>query len=418
MNNARAFYHPKEARTCADCHMPRVPSDDPAAKNGQIRSHRFIAANTALPTANGHHEQLRLTQEFLQAGKVSVDIFAVSDAAEATVEHRAGADPMQAASLSSSEDVDARGAGLAAEAGTLRGPFERAQVHVRRGESVRVEVVVRTRDVGHLFPGGTMDAFDVWLELQGTDEKGKLVFWSGEAVEGGKGQVEPGAHRYHVALIDSHGNAINKRNAWAARALVYARAIPPGAADTVHFRLKVPADCGDKITLQARLNYRKFSWWNTHFAYAGRRDPAQGEFSLARTTTTGAGRSTPTPRECPARTKQVPELPTTIVARDTEAIEVLPAGAPLPEGPSLSAEDRGRWNDYGIGLLLQGRPQGRGGRLPHRDAARSRLRRRLGERGALPAGGGRHRRRARGAGPGAGRRPRAAQGPLLPGPWP
>ena len=41
---------------------------------------------------------------------------------------------------------------------------------VRRGESVRVEVVVRTRKVGHFFPGGTVDAFDVWVELEATDD--------------------------------------------------------------------------------------------------------------------------------------------------------------------------------------------------------------------------------------------------------
>jgi tetratricopeptide (TPR) repeat protein len=116
----------------------------------------------------------------------------------------------------------------------------------------------------------------------------------------------------------------------------------------------VPADCGDKITLQARLNYRKFSWWNTHFAYAGRRDPAQGEFAVARDYDDGRWTFDADTSGVSGALKQVPELPTTIVARDTEAIEVLPAGAPLPDGPSLSTEDRGRWNDYGIGLLLQG----------------------------------------------------------------
>jgi tetratricopeptide (TPR) repeat protein len=358
MNNARAFYHPKEARTCADCHMPRVPSQDPAAKSGMIRSHRFVAANTALPTANGHHEQLRLTQEFLQAGKVSVDIFAVSDAAEAAPVEQGPAhgDPaLQAASFSTSEDVAPAARGGRDEGGVLRGPFRRAPVQVRRGESVRVEVVVRTRDVGHLFPGGTMDAFDVWLELQGVDESGRVVFWSGEAAEGGQGRVEPGAHRYHTALIDARGNPINKRNAWSARALVYARAIPPGAADTVHFRMKVPADCGDKITLQARLNYRKFSWWNTHWAFAGRRDPAQGAFEVSRDYDDGKWSFDGDTSIVSGPTKKVPDLPTTIVARDTQAIEVLPAGAPLrAAGPAFSAEDRGRWNDYAIGLLLQG----------------------------------------------------------------
>src|SRR3954470_844338 len=49
---ARSFYYPPKSQTCADCHMPRVKSTDPAAKGGLIRSHRFMAANTAVPFAN------------------------------------------------------------------------------------------------------------------------------------------------------------------------------------------------------------------------------------------------------------------------------------------------------------------------------------------------------------------------------
>src|SRR5207245_1421069 len=33
---------------------------------------------------------------------------------------------------------------------------------------------------------------------------------------------------------------------------------------------KIPKDCGSKITITAKLNYRKFSWWSTHFAFGGR----------------------------------------------------------------------------------------------------------------------------------------------------
>jgi hypothetical protein len=357
MNNARAFYHPKEARTCVDCHMPKVGSDDPAAKAGLVRSHRFIAANTALPTANKHPTQLRLTQEFLQAGKISVDVFAVSEAGgggavaapSAGMEAR-GPRPMM---MAGSEEVDP-GAAVHEPLGRLRGPFGRAPVHVRRGESVRVEVVVRTRDVGHIFPGGTMDAFDVWLELKATDETGRVLLWSGEVADGGKGPVDPAAHRYHTALIDGHGNPINKRNAWAARALVYARSIPPGAADTVHFRLAVPPDAGQRVTVEARVNHRKFSWWNTQFSFAGRRDPAQGPFSVGPDHDDGRFVFDGDTSGVSGATKSIPDLPITVMARDTQTIEVLPAGAPIPGTLAEDVKDRVRWNDYGIGLLLQG----------------------------------------------------------------
>ena len=57
-----------------------------------------------------------------------------------------------------------------------------------------------------------------------------------------------------------------------ARSVAYVRLIPPGAADTIHYRLRVPEDCGDTIRLRAKVNYRKFSWWNTQWAFAGVRD--------------------------------------------------------------------------------------------------------------------------------------------------
>src|SRR5256885_6073668 len=70
-----------------------------------------------------------------------------------------------------------------APAGEIRpitAPIDRTGAALRRGDDARVDVVVRTRKVGHFFPGGTVDAFDVWLEVQATDEKGQVIFWSGK----------------------------------------------------------------------------------------------------------------------------------------------------------------------------------------------------------------------------------------------
>ena len=104
----------------------------------------------------------------------------------------------------------------------MTAPLGRVDGAVRRGDDVLVDVVVRTRKVGHFFPGGTVDAFDVWLELQAADDKGQTIFWSGKVEDNGKGPVEPGAHFYRSLQIDAHGNPINKRNAWATRATMYA----------------------------------------------------------------------------------------------------------------------------------------------------------------------------------------------------
>jgi hypothetical protein len=82
-------------------------------------------------------------------------------------------------------------------------------------------VVVRTRKIGHFFPGGTVDAFDIWLELVATDADGKTIFWSGRTEDGGKGPVERGAHFYRSYQLDAEGNPINKRNAFQSRSVLY-----------------------------------------------------------------------------------------------------------------------------------------------------------------------------------------------------
>ena len=49
---ARSFYYPPKPQTCADCHMPLAALHDTAASAKILHSHRFLAANTAVPFAN------------------------------------------------------------------------------------------------------------------------------------------------------------------------------------------------------------------------------------------------------------------------------------------------------------------------------------------------------------------------------
>ena len=75
------------------------------------------------------------------------------------------------------------------EVGEVGAPLGSVPVTVAAGSTVRVDVVVRTRKVGHFFPGGTLDAFDVWLDVQAKDATGRIFFESGAVGADGVGLV-------------------------------------------------------------------------------------------------------------------------------------------------------------------------------------------------------------------------------------
>jgi Tfp pilus assembly protein PilF len=337
--------------------MPLVKSTDPAAKNGMVRSHRFPGANTALPFVNHDPEQLRTVQAFLRDGQISVDVFGIAQAAEtAAAGAAATAEPRLSSTFAVGEESMNFGAPATALAPATEviAPLDCVPATVRRGDSVRVEVVVRTRKVGHFFPGGTVDAFDVWVELEAVDEKGQVLFHSG-AMKDGNGPVDPGAHFYRSLQLDEHGNVINKRNAWATRSVAYVRLIPPGAADTIHYRFDIPEHAGNRISLRARVNYRKFSWWNTQWAYAGIRDPREPHPAITPSYDDGPWVFAGDTSRVSGDVKAIPDIPVTVMASAEASIAVLPRGAALPTmKPWLDRSVRERWNDYGIGLLLQG----------------------------------------------------------------
>jgi tetratricopeptide (TPR) repeat protein len=352
---ARSFYYPAKPQKCVDCHMPLVPSKDDGNVNGLVHSHRFPGANTAVPYANEDKTQLELSQRFLKDGNLSVDIFAMSPAGPEAAGGEAPRAEFATAFAVGEEAELARPGGAVVPARAVTAPLGRVDAAVRRRDEVLVDVVVRTKKVGHFFPGGTVDAFDVWLELKATDEKGQTLFWSGMVEDGGKGPVEKGAHFYRSLQLDAHGNRINKRNAWATRAVMYVRLIPPGAADTAHFRLRVPDNAGEHITLDAKLNYRKFAWWNTQFSFAGMRDPKNPGPVVTPDYDDNVYVFTGDTSNVSGKRKEIPDLPILTLAEDTKTLRVLPRSAQAPEPQVvLAKEDWQRWNDYGIGLFLQG----------------------------------------------------------------
>ena len=328
---ARSFYYPAQRSTCTDCHMPKVRSNDPGNRDGFVHNHRFPAANTAVPFVNGDRAQLEQTEKFLQSGFITIDLFAVSP-----VEDLRGQPEMRRRSLDHApklnstmavgEEGEAGGPVFLREVGKVAAPLDTANVRLEPGSTVRLDAVVRTRKIGHFFPGGTVDAFDIWVEVIGKDAGGRVFFWSGMVEDDGRGPVERGAHFYRSYMIDAEGNHVNKRNAWQARSVLYVRLIPPGAADTVHYRVRIPADVQGPLTFTAKLNLRKFSHYYTQHVYS-RRPDVSGPIK-----------------------DHTPDLPITVLAETSVTLGV----GRTDWTPRVVKADRERWNDWGIGMLLQG----------------------------------------------------------------
>jgi len=296
LNASRTFYLPPVKRECQHCHMPleAAPLGDVAANNGFVRSHRFLAANTALPFVRDDSETQGRTEGFLREGKLSEDIFALRSAAGAPY--------------------------------AMAFDWDGARVTV--GDRVTVDVIVRNLGVGHTFPGGTNDSNEGWLEFTIRDRAGNAVATSG-FVEG-NGDLDPMAHMYNSVMVDANGQPILRRDTQNARATVYANVIGPGSADLAHYQFEIPENFeGQDLTITARLLWRKFNRAYTEFAFAYNPDGFKNF-------------------------DEAPELPISEIAADTVTVTVgREETAPDPM-ESNRPETWMRFNDYGIGLLLEG----------------------------------------------------------------
>jgi thioredoxin-like negative regulator of GroEL len=285
-NAVRSFYDPPKAKACRDCHLPLIDSKEFGSRDGKVHDHVFPAANTALPAVRGDQETIEDIRKKVLLGSLSIDIFGLK---------RGG-------------DVLALGPALPA---------------LRPGETVDVEVVVRTRTLGHPYTNGTADSNETWVEFHA--DNGPRPLMSSGTLDADK-RLDPAADKLSQLVIAHDGSAMDRRQPQDIHVPLFNNFIPPGAARTVHYRFNVPKDASGSVTITAAVNYRKFS--RDYSIFVGGKD--------------------------------APELPITKISGDSVTLPV----APSPAGILEAAVKRGnpdwpekpwiRWNDYGIGLLLQG----------------------------------------------------------------
>ncbi len=302
--NARSFYYPEKAKaTCAECHMPLNRSDDFGARyNGTndfltVHDHLFPGGNTGLAALRGQAEVVKTQQNFLK-DCIRVDLFGV----------KAG--------------------------GTIDSPLVaplRPQVpKLKPGQTYLIEAVVRTLKLGHPLTQGTVDSNELWAETKVTEPDGEIVGQSGGL--GPHKEVDPWAHFINVYMLNKDGNRIDRRNAQDIFTPLYNNQIPPGAAHVLHYKLTVPHDQREPLTVEVKVQYRKFDTIYMNYVYG--HDYTNGmSFQITN------------------------DLPITTLAADRLTFEIeggdTLASQSMTNAPSAIPPWQ-RWNDYGIGLFLKG----------------------------------------------------------------
>ena len=212
--------------------------------------------------------------------------------------------------------------------GPLLAPLRPFIPELKPGQRYLLEAVVRTLKVGHPLTQGTADSNELWVEAKLTSG-GRVIGHSGGL--GSHGEVDPWAHFVNIYMLDRDGNRVDRRNPQDIFTPLYNHQIPPGAAAVVHYDFAVPLDAVEPLYLEVKLQYRKF-------------DTIYLNYVLGKEYTNGA----------PFQITNT--LPITTIASDRMVFPIdhhtpntppaVPVNSPIPLWQ--------RWNDYGIGLLLEG----------------------------------------------------------------
>ncbi len=305
-HGSRSFYYPPTAmQKCSDCHMPLQESNDFGARDfagdgkRTIHDHMFASGNTGLPALRGYLNEVLEHHEKFLAGTMRVDLFGIKDGGE----------------------ID----------GTLHAPLRPGVPTLKPGERYLLETVLRTVKLGHHFTQGTVDSNEVWLDV--TLRAGERVIGRSGGLDE-NGEVDPWSHFINVFMLDREGNRINRRNPQDIFTPLYNHQMPPGAGQVVHYGFTLPDDIDAPLTVNVKLRYRKFDY---EYMKIVTDRAKEGDIPIS-----GHKRGE----------KYYNDLPALILAEDTITFPVEGIVADV-ENPLRDIPEWQRWNDYGIGLLLE-----------------------------------------------------------------
>jgi tetratricopeptide (TPR) repeat protein len=227
--NPLPFYRKDAVSTCQTCHMKPVDAPtDYGATDGKIGSHRWLAANTAIPKYYGFDQQLAQTIAFLQDDTLGIDLFGATD---------------------NDNRIDTA-------------PIGDTALTLRAGENVTLSLVIQNKKIGHSLVPEQRDFYEAWVEFEVKDASGRSLTHSGYLEP--NGDLENGAHSYTNRLISKEGKWLDLHQVWETHTKAYDNTILPGSSDLVRYQFTIPKDAQFPLSITTKVNYRRFrqAWTN------------------------------------------------------------------------------------------------------------------------------------------------------------
>jgi tetratricopeptide (TPR) repeat protein len=222
-------FYTRDKESCQTCHMKKesAPLFDVAAKDGQLKTHRWAAANTAIPTFYKYAEQLAAVTKNLEADALGIDIFAL---------HKRN---------------------VKGETEEFIAPLNHSNFQIQAGDKLTADVVITNKNIGHSFPPELRDFYEAYVEFNVTDDAGQTLYRSGFIKP--NGYLDESAHNYKTYLVKADGSFNDKHHIWRSRIISQNNQIQSGRSDMTRYRFSVPANLQGALHLTARLRYRRFT---------------------------------------------------------------------------------------------------------------------------------------------------------------
>ncbi len=267
-NESPLPFYKKPRNTCQSCHMqPETAKLDIAAKQGKIASHRWSAANTAIPHFYGFKEQERTVTEFLKANRIAVDIFTLKKGPAYPTQREAtdlvtlrkgvaGINLFNGFTTIGLVDAALYPGYLKADDSVIA-PIDKSNFTLASGETVTIGVVISNPGVGHLFPTELRDFYEPWVEFKVEERNGRTIYHSGFLKS--NGEVDERAHIFQSVQVTEQRERVDRHNIWSTRGRAYDNYISPGRSELVRYQFTIPKDARGPLRVTARVLYRRFN---------------------------------------------------------------------------------------------------------------------------------------------------------------